>query len=184
MKIFLPDPDNEVAVGSHYAVSFATPETDWTNVEISSADAISLMSRIESYMETRASEQFFASSEYGVEMQVNFTSSDLVYQINDGEDVSVNLADPVESIESIENSDVGVSDFGSIQNLMADMLGAGDQDSSDQSITLKSEDTLFDLVITGTNDSQDAGAVLENIARVMFDETIDLTLVEVSTDIV
>ena len=61
---------------------------------------------------------------------------------------------------------------------MHDMLMNGDTDKSDADVTLSDGNGLFDVTIKGTTNIDDAVQAMEDIAMIVFNEDLDLTLDE------
>jgi hypothetical protein len=107
----------------------------------------------------------------------------LTYSVSDGEDFEVmgeaELSDPDAMYDIFsEKPDIGVADAGSVDAIMHDMLMTGDTDDSDGDVTLSDGKGLFDVTIKGTTSIDDAVSAMEDIALIVFNEDLDLTLDE------
>jgi len=149
-------------------------------------DGQQLMDNIAAYMDTRVTEQLVESADSGAEV-IYTPDLSLIYSVFDGEDfvgmdVTIDLSgsEPTYDIFS-EKPDIGVADFGSVEAVMHDMLMTGDIDYSDGDVTLSAGNGLFDVTIKGTTSIDEAVLAMEDIAMIVFNEDLDLTLDEYST---
>jgi len=122
------------------------------------------------------------SSDSGAEV-VYTPGSALTYSVFDGEEFVVmgnaDLSDPDAMYDIFsEKPDIGVADAGSVEAVMHEMLMSGDTDLNDVDVTLSDKNGLFDVTIKGTTKIDDAVLAMEDIALIVFNEDLDLTLDE------
>ncbi|MDB4198283.1 hypothetical protein N9777_08500 [Ascidiaceihabitans sp.] len=184
---FQPDETTETQPGAYYSVGLRTAETEWIDYQISKLDGEVLSQKLENYTESRALEQFFESVDFGLDVHVDLETGTLTYSVGDSSEVELTgiLADPDDMyvIEfeatgvSVDKSDIGLSDFGDLEIFMEDILiDSGSNDGSTNSLTLTSSNDLFELLVVGSNDMSEAANVLEDVAYVMFNEYVDLSI--------
>ena len=184
---FQPDETTEAQPGTYYSVGLKTAGTEWIDYQISKLDGEDLSQKLENYTENRALEQFFESVDFGLDVHVDLESGTLTYSVGDSSDIELAgiLADSnnMSVIEfdatgvTVEKSDIGLSDFGDLEIFMEDILiDSGSNDGSTNSLTLTSSNGLFELLVVGSNDMSEAANVLEDVAYVMFNEYVDLSI--------
>jgi len=173
----------EQATGVYEAI-YRLAGTDWVSLQVpDGTDGQQLMDNIAAYMDTRVTEQLVESADSGAEV-IYTPDVSLTYSVFDGEDfvgmdVTIDLSGSVPTYDIFsEKPDIGVADFGSVEAVMHDMLMTGDIDDSDGDVTLSAGNGLFDVTIKGTSSIDESVLAMEDIALIVFNEDLDLTLDE------
>jgi hypothetical protein len=180
----LPDQTGPEPATGVYSVGYQLAGSAWESLPVpDDMDGQLLMDNIEAYMDKRATEQLVESYDSGATV-IYEAGVSLDYSVftKDGATETggfVDLSDP-EAMYDIfsEKPDIGVADAGSVEAVMHDMLMAGDTDESDADVTLSDGNGLFDVTIKGTTNIDDAVLAMEDIAMIVFNEDLDLTLDE------
>ena len=166
-----------------YSAGYRLAGKEWQSFEVDDSSIVqSLMDSIEAYMDTRVQEQLVESADSGAKV-IYTPGESLTYSVFDGGeyvlmgDADLSDAQAMYDIYS-EKPDIGVADAGSVEALMHDMLMSGDTDRDDGDLTLSDKNGLFDVTIKGTTKIDDAVLAMKDIALIVFNEDLDLTLDE------
>ena len=134
-------------------------------------------------MDTRVTEQLVESYDSGAEV-VYTPGESLTYSVFNGEESEAMGEADLSDLESMydifsEKPDIGVADAGSVEAVMHEMLMSGDTVLNDGDVTLSAKNGLFDVTIKGTTSIDDeAVAAMNDIALIVFNENLDLSLDE------
>ena len=108
----------------------------------------------------------------------------MTYSVFNGEESEAMGEADLSDLESMydifsEKPDIGVADAGSVEAVMHEMLMSGDTVLNDGDVTLSAKNGLFDVTIKGTTSIDDeAVAAMNDIALIVFNENLDLSLDE------
>ena len=180
----LPDPTvPELATGV-YSAGYMIAGSDLETLPVPDGiDGAQLMANIEAYMDTRVTEQLVESYDSGAEV-VYTPGESLTYSVFNGEESEAMGEADLSDLESMydifsEKPDIGVADAGSVEAVMHEMLMSGDTVLNDGDVTLSAKNGLFDVTIKGTTSIDDeAVAAMNDIALIVFNENLDLSLDE------